>query len=173
MIEKYLVWLPQTKEAISQMEPLQQGLGSPGACERLDTTLQQTVEWPDLPLDWIILEVDLSNAFNSVDRTAVRAGVAQWIPHLLPWACLSLSTPAPLVSPFGLLSSAQGVQQGSPMGPLFFNVAIHQAISNMPPELACNTWYMDDGTLVGPAAEFNLALSQLIPSLEILACESI
>ena len=52
------------------------------------------------------------------------------------------------------------------MGPLFFNVAIHQAISNMPPELACNTWYMDDGTLVGPASVVNLALSQLIPSLE-------
>ena len=171
VVEKFLARLPQTRECIHAMEPIQQGMGTPAACERLGRSLQQYIDGRDLPADSVILQVDLSNAFNTVDRSAVLAGVSHLTPHLLPWACLSLSTPAQLYCPIGNLKSSQGVQQGSPLGPLFFNVAIHHVITSMPADLTWNVWYMDDGTLVGSAAQIEAALSFLIPAFSTLGLQ--
>jgi hypothetical protein len=44
--------------------------------------------------------------------------------------------------------SSEGGQQGAPLSPLFFALAIQDTIANCP-TVAANMWYLDDGTLVG------------------------
>ena len=43
--------------------------------------------------------------------------------------------------------SSEGVQQGDPLGPMCFSLAIHGLASRLKSEL--NLWYLDDGTLAG------------------------
>ena len=45
------------------------------------------------------------------------------------------------------IQSAEGVQQGDPLGPLLFCLSIHQLCSDMKSELCL--FYLDDGTLGG------------------------
>ena len=100
-------------------------MGLPGAVELVVQGTQRVVDHltaTDPEGDCAVLQVDLSNAFNSVSRSAVLAGVAHLFPHLLPWAILSLSVPSTLYSPMGHILSAEGVQPGSPLGPLFFQL---------------------------------------------------
>ena len=47
------------------------------------------------------------------------------------------------------LTSEQGVQQGDPLGPLFFAVTWQDVVAALPPDLQMNVWYLDDGHLVG------------------------
>ena len=50
------------------------------------------------------------------------------------------------------ISSQCGVQQGDPLGPLGFALALHPIIERIQaevPGLLANAWYLDDGTLCG------------------------
>ena len=50
------------------------------------------------------------------------------------------------------LSSTSGVQQGDPLGPLLFCLAIHSVLERITaecPSLAANAWYLDDGAVAG------------------------
>ena len=171
VVEKYLMALPQTKDAASRFLPHQYGLGLPRACESLGRSLQHTMDRADLPPDWAVLQVDVKNAFNAVDRTAVLKGISFHCPHLLPWAFLSLGVPSRLISQHGDLWSSQGVQQGSPLGPLFFNSAIHSIIRSCPSSLDWNVWYMDDGTFLGKAADLESALSFITAEFQTIGLE--
>ena len=172
VLEKYLMRLPQTQDSARNLQPHQFGLGFQNACEILGRSLQQFIDWSDPPEDWGILQIDLSNAFNAVDRSAVLKGVMGFCPHLLPWAIMSLQCPASLYSPFGELLSAQGVQQGSPLGPLFFTVAIHSIIKRCPANLDWNVWYMDDGTILGRKQTLIDTLNYLVQEFHKIGLET-
>jgi len=50
------------------------------------------------------------------------------------------------------LSSQRGVQQGDPLGPLFFALALHRLVRDIGakyPSLDLNVWYLDDGVIAG------------------------
>ena len=56
------------------------------------------------------------------------------------------------ISPWMECCYGSGVQQGDPLGPLGFSMALHpivQRIVNEVPGLSLNAWYLDDGTLCG------------------------
>ena len=80
-----------------------------------------------------VLQVDVPIAFNSVNRSAILDSVHTRAPHLLPWALQSLQ-PSTLYSGEHTIPSTQGGQQGAPLSPLFFSLAIHDAITASPPE---------------------------------------
>ena len=55
--------------------------------------------------------------------------------------------------------SCCGVQQGDPLGPLGFALALHiENVNRTVPGLLINTWYLDDGTLCGSATDLCAAL---------------
>ena len=58
-----------------------------------------------------------------------------------------------------------GVQQGDPLGPALFSLAIHSLISGLSSDL--NIWYLDDGTIGGKIDVFSdlRSIIQLSPSL--------
>jgi hypothetical protein len=118
--------------------------------------------------DFVILKVDLRNAFNCVSRTEILKLVQSKFPHLSRWVHWIYGGEAPFLW-FGsdVLRSKEGVQQGDPLGPLLFAMVIQSlvdAIRAKCPNLELNKWYLDDGVLAGPEADV-LEAFKLIQSL--------
>ena len=110
------------------------------------------------------LTVDLSNAFNTISRESVHASLARFIPSLIPWFLATHSTPATLYIPDSPpILSREGVQQGDPLGPVFFALGIHGAIVDWTARhpSVWSSWYLDDGILWGTATDLNNALTDL------------
>ena len=91
-------------------------------------------------------------------------------------ACL-FCTSAHLFFDDSIIPSATGVQQGDPLGPVLFSLAIHSLASELVPTF--NVWYLDDGTLGGSPqsvlADFTTILEQsssLELSLNLSKCEA-
>ena len=58
--------------------------------------------------------------------------------------------------------SCCGVQQGDPLGPLGFALALHpiiELIQQNVPDLLINAWYLDDGIFCGSASDLCAALA--------------
>ena len=99
-----------------------------------------------------LLQVDLKNAFNSVFRAAVLRQVQQHAPPMFQWAKWSLGSKNLLVFQEDTLYGVRGVQQGSPLGPRFFSLALQEVLVElrlMFDEASWKIWYLDDGTIFG------------------------
>ncbi|XP_073955687.1 uncharacterized protein [Choristoneura fumiferana] len=68
-----------------------------------------------------------------------------------------------------LILSQVGAQQGDPLGPLTFSLAIHKVIAELRSPL--NVWYLDDGTIGGRPEEVERDLLVLLPRLRDLGLE--
>ena len=78
--------------------------------------------------DHLLAQVDPGHAFNHVSRAAVHRAVESVCPTILPWVALTLCYRSHLNFGSFLLSSSSGVQQGDPLGPLLFALAIHPLV---------------------------------------------
>ncbi len=139
------------------LEPLQLGVGTKLACEAIVHVVRQwCARWAD-DTSRCLVKMDLSNAFNCVDRSAVLAAVRRVVPELAPWADFCYKHPSRLILGGSLLHSERGVQQGDPLGPAFFALAIQSAVANVksavesnhPQELDFTVFYLDDGVVAG------------------------
>ena len=144
--------------------PHQLGVACPGGAETMVHSLRACVDrhWEDD--DFVVLKVDLRNAFNNVSRQAVLDQCHSHFPELLPWVSWCYSHPTNLWHPLGSLSSTSGVQQGDPLGSLLFSLVIHPVIieiENACESLSFNKWYLDDGALAGSKTSIDQALSIL------------
>ena len=101
--------------------------------------------------DRVILKVDFENAFNSVDRVAFLREVDAYFPQLSQWVRWCYLSPTDLFFGDHKVASVQGVQQGDPLGPLLFALAIRSMTEELleTPGLDGALWYLDDGTLRG------------------------
>ena len=142
------------------LEVGQVGVGIKGGAEAAVTAVRNALERGDKNLG--VLKVDLENAFNSIDRKAVLEAVREFFPEVEAWFRFCYGAPAKLfcegtVLPFG---SAQGVQQGDPLGPLLFSLGLLGVCRTLKQGLAQGSlavWYLDDGTVVGEAKELTKA----------------
>ena len=134
-------------------EPTQLGVGSKGGAE---TAIHTTRQWFGRHKDstsQVLLTMDLSNAF--VGRTPVRLGMRRVAPDLAPWADLCYAAPSYVLFGDAVISSERGVQQGDPLGPSAFALAINDDICRIveevmretPDGVDWNLWYLDDGVM--------------------------
>ena len=68
----------------------------------------------------VFAKIDFSNAFNCVERQAFLEECRHRFPGLSRWAEWCYANPSRLYFGADILSSERGVQQGDPLGPLFF-----------------------------------------------------
>ena len=113
----------------SILEAIQVGVQTKFGCEAVvHTTRQWTHTYRDDP-DRVLVLVDLSNAFNCVSRRAVLSAVRTHFPWLAPWADTCYRYDSNLVVGNSLIHSQRGVQQGDPLGPSLFALAVHPGIT--------------------------------------------
>jgi hypothetical protein len=151
--------------AAEYLKPLQMGVGVRAGCEAIvhafcslleDPTLQDHSKW--------VLQVDLENAFNQVDRSHLFAEVRQHFPELSAWVEASYGTHCHLNFGSGTIPSSAGLHQGDPLAPLLFAIALQPVLLQIRkevPDVLANVWFLDDGTFVGTNSDFRRAINIL------------
>ena len=110
------------RKALEFLAPLQLGVGIPAGCDAIVHAVANGLEDPSIPPEnRFILLVDFSNAFNSIDHSALFREVRLHTPSISAWMeCCYGAQP---ILHHTILSSS-GVQQGDPLGPLGFALPI-------------------------------------------------
>ena len=96
-----------------------------------------------------MVKLDLSNAFNSLHRSAILDAIASRVPHLYRYCFSAYSAPSSLIFGDFEISSEEGIQQGDPLGPLLFCLCLQPILEQIIAPLRIG--YMDDLTFGGPA----------------------
>ena len=91
------------------------------------------------------MKVDFENAFNSIRRDKLLESVKNDFECVFPFLYQCYSQDSILTFNGTRLKSAEGIQQGDPLGPLCFSLCLQGLVSSL--SSAFNVWYLDDGTL--------------------------
>ena len=131
-------------EMADLLSPRQLGFGVPGGSEAAVHAARQYVK--KMPTSHSVVKLDFANAFNSVRRDKMLQEVSCLCPDIYPFVFASYSSPSLLFWGDRRISSAEGVQQGDPLGPLLYCLSVHTHFQQLNSELCI--LYLDD-TVVG------------------------
>ena len=122
-------------------------------------------EWmhSGVQVDHALLLLDFSNAFYTLDRSAMLRAISERCPHFLPYAVFCYGAPTPLFGPGGNISSQSGTQQGDVCGPLFFAVTAHSLAQRaaQAPGTSLAAWYLNVGSQAGSITGLAAAVQEL------------
>jgi hypothetical protein len=93
-----------------------------------------------------MLKIDFSNAFNTLSRDVMLAVIRDELPELYRFIDSCYSGESFLRFGNFTLLSAEGPQQGDPLGPLLFCSAAQKRLVRRIKAMF-NSWYMDDGSM--------------------------
>jgi len=153
-------------QATSYLWPLQIGVAQPLGTE---VGLQVARQWcqrnSDSP-NKVLVKLDFANAFNTIDRGFLLKEVRAPMPGLAAWADFCYSSPSKLVFGSRTIGSESGGQQGDPLGPLFFSLALQPvlqelSLSRVTGGLELVYSYLDDLCLAGDAQAVATAIATL------------
>ncbi|KAJ9437513.1 Retrotransposable element SLACS 132 kDa protein [Diplonema papillatum] len=104
-----------------------------------------------------VVKLDLKNAFNLVDRQSILLAVAEEVPALARYAEAAYGARSQLTFGHEVVWSESGVQQGDPLGPLFFSLVLKKVLERVERGmgelegdfLEARSFYLDDGALAG------------------------
>ena len=124
-----------TEDISMYLQPLQVGVGTRNGCESVIHVVRQWCGRHQADEDRVLALMDLSNAFNSVDRSAFREAVRRIAPSLAPWVDFCYGNSGTLLLGAEMIDSERGIQQGDPLGPLLFSLAIQEHIQQAAAEV--------------------------------------
>lgn len=148
----------------TELQPVQLGVGVRTGCEAAVHAVREYIDTHIGTPNHIVVKLDLTNAFNTVHRSTVIREVIRRFPAAAPLVSQAYSLPSPLHLGSTRLWSSRGVQQGDPLGPILFALALDPAIQTLGSPL--NLWFLDDGTLAGPIDSIEADLRRLFPTLQ-------
>ena len=79
----------------------------------------------------IIIKLAFHNAFNSIRRDKMLLVVKGRAPAIYPFVHSAYSRPSCLFSGSKTLQSSEGIQQGDPLGPFRFCLALHDIVQEV------------------------------------------
>ena len=135
------------------LSPGQYGVGTKGGVEPLIRAVQRAVDGTIQGAEFThVTSLDFSNAFNTLDRADLAKAVKRFAPGIFKLAKWAYNEPSQLVLGGGngerfVLSSAQGVRQGDPLGPLLFSIGVRTILDDLSTYLGpdCALFaYLDD-----------------------------
>jgi len=118
----------------------QLGVGTKGGAEALVHAARRYLMSMDGTRAFV--KLDFTNAFNSIRRDVVMEAVAKHRPDLLAYVSSAYGAPSQLWMPELQILSAEGVQQGDPLGPLLFCLALDKPLKDTRAEFMSG--YLDD-----------------------------
>ena len=95
----------------------------------------------------VLLKLDFRNAFNEIRRDVILKQTKELLPNYYNYIHQCYSKDSTLFFGQENILSRCGVQQGDPLGPLLFSIAIQPIINQISCEF--NVWYLDDGNIGG------------------------
>ena len=153
----------------TELQPVQLGVGVRMGCEAAVHAVRDFTDSHVGTPGMTLIKLDLTNAFNSVHRSAVLREVIRRFPAAVPLVSQAYSQPSPLHFGPNRIWSCRGVQQGDPLGPILFALALDPVIQPLKSPL--NLWFLDDGTIGGPTESVTTDLNSLFPSLRELGLD--
>ena len=136
-----------------EMEPLlspkQLGYGVKGGAEAAVHAMRSFLS--SLAVGRAVVKLDFQNAFNSIHRDKMLEATRDIAPEIFPFVHSSYSSPSHLLWGDRLILSAEGVQQGDPLGPLLFRLTLHQYCQCLSADLCVS--YLDDVTIGGSCTD--------------------
>ena len=116
-----------------------------------------------------MIKVDFRNAFNSICRDMMLKAVENYIPDLLPFVHSAYSSPSILLWGDSHVPSAEGIQQGDPVGPMLFCLTIHELVCNLLSKL--KVFFLDDCTIGGNLEDLQTDLQRIEDQGQVLGLE--
>ena len=137
------------------------GVGAKSGTERIAHLVRRLAKKHRGNRRYVLLKVDMRNAFNTVDRLAVLRAVHETCPELFPWVDWLYANESRLLFQGTVIRSSSGVQQGDPLGPALFSLALRHTVAQAGAAADFNAWYIDDGIIGGDAD----VIARLLPDL--------
>ena len=138
------------KEISASFKGQNYGVGCPGGVEIVGHSLRDSL-LRHKDSDMALLKIDFKNAFNLLDRDVFVEACSARFPGLERWTRWCYSQPPLLIYDHNrIFVSERGVQQGDPLGPLYFCCGLQRLvdrITELNPDY--QKWYMDDGGIIG------------------------
>jgi len=136
-----------TKRATALLAPRQLGFGVRGGSEAAAHAARRFVQ--SMKTNHILVKLDFKNAFNTLHRDVILEEIKEHFPEIYPFSWATYSTDSILSFGDYTISSEEGAQQGDPLGPLYFCMAINKLLQSASSDFVCA--YLDDLTLGGEA----------------------
>ena len=164
----------------THLEPVQLGVGSKNGCEAIVHTARQWLNRNSQASEKVLVTLDLSNAFNSINRSAFLIEVRRFCFELTPWLDFCYRGHSKLLLGDSVLSSSRGIQQGDPLGPAMFALGIHELVlrskasteSAFPGELDWVAFFLDDGVAAGSGQAVKHFTDTLLAELRSIGLEA-
>ena len=152
-----------------EFRPVQLGVGTQLGCEAAVHGVREFVSRSEEETTRVVVKVDVKNAFNSVRRDVILSRIRDRCPALYPMVYQAYASPTPLLFGDEKILSATGVQQGDPLGPLCFALAVDRCARSLTAPL--NVWYLDDATLGGSVAQVTADLKTIISAFQTIGLQ--
>ena len=148
------------KKLADYFAPLQLGVAASGGCEAAVHATRRFLD--TMANDDVIVKLDFNNAFNTVRRDAVLNSVAEKVPEVYRFCHSAYAGSSHLQFGDHVITSAEGVQQGDPLGPLLFCLTLQPVLSSLSSKLRIG--YLDYVTLGGPMADVENDVNVVVDS---------
>ena len=152
-----------SNKAASLLSPHQLGVGVKGGLEAIIHSVKHIVEQKNDEV--LVLQVDLTNAFNCCERDMAFQEVEKLFPDCLKWVLTCYKNEAELNFGNRVISSRTGFHQGDPLASLLFSLTLHPIIEKIKcelPALLLNDWFLDDGVMAGTRQELQTVVDILL-----------
>jgi len=148
------------------------GVGIPGGGEAIVHAVRQWHTRQQESDDAVALLLDFTNAFNQVERDVILSECRRELPEVSAFVEWCYGEETVLLYGEHPVASSTGVQQGDPLGPLLFCLALRSLLLDaqaqdppMLPEFGPSftpSFFLDDGVLCGEAQQVKQALDAIL-----------